>query len=379
MKIAILDIEWYNKASFMPNATCMKLSSYHQQKGDLCFLILDRFDFTLDYDILYAVRTSVGGKLPQELKVRDKRTNLIGPGFKFYDRYMVELPSAIAACRPDYLLYPLKEENRYNNVNMIQFYSNGIRLPVIQDPMRGTKKSTDTLIIDDDFWNHNSEDIQKCLDILNEFHCKNIMFSKPISLKSIVSSEKVQDLFLSLNYRRGSVIEFVNDCGGKYNEEILMFLKKFKDKNPSHAFPPIHFPSITMDHNTHPELAIKDVERCLDIVTRGKKMGVRIYIDSPHRQDTPFWMYFEVLEIWTKYNYNMSLIESMLVSSGWYHKTDVYHIIDNKILWSMETADMLFTLCNRHPDIIKKYGFIQWEDKEFRYPNFNRLYLGEKI
>ena len=39
MRVAMLDLDWYNHQSFVPNEKCMKLSSFHKQCGDLVFLV----------------------------------------------------------------------------------------------------------------------------------------------------------------------------------------------------------------------------------------------------------------------------------------------------------------------------------------------------
>jgi len=119
----------------------MKLSSYHKQRGDIVNFAENSYYLRLDFDTMYVVREGAAGSLPAGIPLCDPRVYLIGKGFRFYERYMKEIPEVISACRPDYLLYRMDEDNKMTRANIIQFYSNGKRLPLIQDYHNAIKKA----------------------------------------------------------------------------------------------------------------------------------------------------------------------------------------------------------------------------------------------
>lgn len=376
MRVTIVDVEWYNKSSFTPNITCMKLSSYHQQLGDLVTLANDEFDIKMDFDIMYVIREKISGSLPPGVKVRDKKVNLIGPGFKFYDRYMAELPAVVAACRPDYLLYPIKEENKVSKADMVQFYSKGERLKLIQDYTNAYKKSKFVYVVDKDFWSKNVEDIKACLEILKKNGNKNIIFKEGISLKAVVYNPEVRELFLSVDFMKESLINFINDCEAQQYEDVIQFLVDFA-KTHNNKFPPIHFKSITFDHNKYPHLVIDEIERCIRMIVDGKKVGVQIYIDAPPRKDTPFWYYFEELEFWCKHQHKQSFVEHMLTTASKMHRTSIYNVMQHKLMWSSVQAELLKDLYRKRPEMIDKYGWIQWEDLTFPFYDLTQVIGGK--
>lgn len=207
-KITIIDVEWYNGYSRIPKPLCMKLSSYHKQTGDLINFAETSWQIKLDFDVMYVVREGAAGSLPKEIPLHNDKVYLIGNGFRYYTRYLKELPTAIDACRPDYLLYKVDEENKMTAANIIQFYSrDGKRLPVIQDYHRGAKGSRWNLVIDDDFWMKARADVVACCQMLK--HDKNVVFQKEVRLDDMLKDEVVQNAFLGLDYKRGCLMKLV--------------------------------------------------------------------------------------------------------------------------------------------------------------------------
>ena len=115
----------------MPNVNCMRLSSYHKQKGDEVNFIEEEFQQTLQYDRIYIFREKETTDLPSRKILDDKKTVLLGQGFKYFGAK--ELNEVIIACRPDYLLYNIKEENQYSNANFITFYAKNKLITKRQD------------------------------------------------------------------------------------------------------------------------------------------------------------------------------------------------------------------------------------------------------
>lgn len=152
MRVTIVDLEWYNHTSFVPNPRCMKLSSYHKQKKDTVNFATNVNELLIDYDIMYVVRESIlGGGFPEEIDLLDERLQLIGEGLKYYSRYVGDIDDVVAACRPDYLLYPIKDENKMSKANIAQFFSGGKLLPVTQNYKNTYSKVHYTYVTDKGF------------------------------------------------------------------------------------------------------------------------------------------------------------------------------------------------------------------------------------
>jgi hypothetical protein len=197
MLIGIWDIDFfYDKKSW--SYACMKLSSFHKQKGDKVFLIQTNFDLEGKYDILYIYRNSSVYELPPVKFFFDKKNRFFG-NCSFLNNY--EIPDIIWACRPDYTLYPL-EKNKLYRSNAIQFFDlNGKMLPRVQKADNAFKNKHN-LIIDECFWKSTREDQLKALSLLQGK--KNISFLYPISMNSILSDEIIKDKFFSLDLAKGA-------------------------------------------------------------------------------------------------------------------------------------------------------------------------------
>ena len=373
MRVTIIDLDWYNKVSFLPNVKCMKLSSYHQQLGDLVSFPQNEYELLLDYDKMYIIRESMDGTIPKKLPLRSEKVYLMGKFFKkYYSRYAEdEFTDVIAACRPDYLLYPLKEENKMTKANIVQFYNGDKRLPKLQNFKNAYTKNQYTLVVDDGFWARDKKDIIECVKVLKS--CQNIVFSKEISLKSIIYDSELKNLFFSMNFKEGSMIKFVNDCEVGKEQDIMDFLKEYQEKFTTQRIPPIYFNSLTMDHNADHTLAIKDFERCLDIIYRAKQQQVKIYIRAPRRADTPFWYFFEELEAWCKYRPRDSFVEHMFYVNQVVYKAPVELIMQNKLQWNTVQSQMFEELYRKYPDLINKYAYLRWGDEEFTRMDLDKI------
>lgn len=105
----------------MPNVKCMKLSSYHKQKGDTVNFVTEKFHISLQHDICYIIKEQDNTPMPSKSILDSNTTKLLGDGFKYYNRK--ELSEIIVACRPDYLLYEVNENNSFTNANIVNFYA----------------------------------------------------------------------------------------------------------------------------------------------------------------------------------------------------------------------------------------------------------------
>ena len=230
MKITIWDMDFYYKKSFVPNPLAMKISSFHKQQGDLVNFVSDEYEIFMSYDIYYLIREKDLTPKPPGRLLDDVKVRLIGRGMRFF-RETWNPPEVIAAVRPDYQLYPEKEQDAYYNANIVQFYHNGNRLSLKQPFENAIKYHKKTLVIDKEFWDVSYEDIILCLQELTKY--KNIAFLHPINLKKILKNSTVSDLFTKLDYSPGTIFRFRNNYGQDYEDAIVIFelIQKMKKYN----------------------------------------------------------------------------------------------------------------------------------------------------
>lgn len=198
MKVTIVDLDWYSKKSFVPNAKCMKIASYYRQQQAIVNFATNSYELRMDYDKMYVIRENfINGGIPEEIKLLDDKVILIGSGLKFYDRYQEDIDSVMAACRPDYQLYPLTEENKMSKADVVQFFYNDKLLPQIQDYHSTYHKKHNTYVVDRKFWEYNEADIEKCFEKLKKD--KNIYFSGGLDLNIIFQSKNKTKMLQKLN------------------------------------------------------------------------------------------------------------------------------------------------------------------------------------
>lgn len=192
-------MDFYYKKTFVPNPVAMKVSSFHKQQGHIVNFVENEFEINLSFDLYYIFRElEKTPRAPGHL-VDNKNSRLIGRPMRFFDNYW-EPNEIIAAVRPDYLLYPEKNERAaYYNAEVVQFYHKGKRLPILQPFGNTARFHRKTLVIDKekDFWEASTKDMLEVLEELSQY--KNIAFTEPISLKRIMENKKVRELFVNLH------------------------------------------------------------------------------------------------------------------------------------------------------------------------------------
>lgn len=360
MRVTIIDLDWYNKISFLPNPICMKLSSYHKQMRDLINFPKDGFEIKMSYDLMYVVSKQKKIKIPSEINCRDKNVRLFGENFKFLKQYMKDIPDEVAACRADYTLYKLSENNKMANINVVQFFNNGRMLRKIQDFRSSLSGVKNTLIIDKDFWGYKEDDIEICVDMLKDY--KNICFEYPIDILKIIKSEKLKKLFYSLNFYTSKDIEFINNATTEEeSENVIQFLIEYKEHKPNQAFIPIYFKTKTLPHNI--ENAAHDLRRCLRIAFIAKQNMVPIFFQAPERIDSPFWFYFEELEAWSIYGFKDSWIEQMTRSTRLRFNCSTERILYDSLKWNTPSINYFLDIARYDLSMIEKYGYLEWGDK----------------
>jgi len=362
----------------------MKISSFHKQQGDLVNFVTEESHIKMIYDLFYVIREKTSTKRVPGALLDDKRTRLLGATFKHIPNAW-DINAVIAACRPDYMLYPEKERDPYYNANIIQMYYNGQKLEVIQPFENTIKHHRKTLVIDKEFWDVSNENIILSLQELSKY--KYLAFSAPIKLKKLIKNNQILNLFLELDFSPGTVFKFQNNIGSTFSEvkEMYDFIERLKEKNPDVYIGAIPVRAMSCDHWEARAAAVDDLERCLQIMEEAKRRKIHVNLIAPDRREieTPYWYYFEPIEAWSKQFEEKSYIEFMLHSSVERFNLPWYAILNDSMKWSLPNANFLLELLVRKPEWIEKYCVRQWGEKklELDLVNWDKVnqYKGVKI
>lgn len=365
MRVTIVDLDWYNNLSFVPNPTCMKISSYYKQLGYSVNFALKDFEIMLSYDIIYLVREKLTGKIPSCINIRDARVRLVGKAFRFYSNYVRELDDAILACRPDYMLYDLPLSNREANNCYVQFYGNNGRLPMIQDYHSAYEKAKDIVVIDENFWSKNIEDVRYCCEILKKE--RNIVFSKPISLKILAKETKKRKFLLGLKLKQMYSCTFVSDFEESDNTEVMEFIKEFRETFPHHVVKPIEFKIWRPGYED-----IDNIQYGLELAKTAKMMEVPIILKAPEREEAALWSYYEDLEAWSRNDFRTSYVDYVAGIQSRISKLEKIVVLEHEIHWSMVPMQNLADICRRRWKIVRDYGFLAWGDKTTEYVDLSK-------
>ena len=361
MRVTIVDLEWYNRKSFVPNPKCMKISSYYKQLNALVNFALNKFDLLMDYDEMYVVRESLtGGVFPVEIDLLNPNVHLIGEGLKFYERYMKDIDDIMAACRPDYLLYPLREENKMAKADVVQFFADGKLLPDIQDYHNTYGKKHYTYVTDKGFWNYNEKDIAKCVEKLKKD--KSIVFADGLDLDVILSNKNKLKMLKKLKVEwRDEKISVTLDNDVK----ISRFLN-FLEGVPEAARASMSLSSkmiFSGDHFKQSSLAIRDFHRYFKLVGILKQKRVHLRLIAPPRLLSPLWFYFEDIESWTTYRPHLSFVEFMTELPCKDHDVDIEYLLNRTLIWTNDSVYRMMYLFRDYPEMMSTTAFIQWDER----------------
>lgn len=353
MTIAIWDLDWFEKTTTMPNVGCMKLSSYHQQKGNTIVFIQDITDLNIAYDRLCIFKERNDTPINYKPYLTMPTTSLFGKGFTYYK--VSKLGKIIWACRPDYLLYPKTVENAYTNANIITFFCGTERLNQFQDFHNTNLHHKKTIVADKEFWNTADEDLLWCFNYLKQE--KNIAFSEPISLRKLIGNTVLQQKFLDLNFSTGTEFRWRNNLGDDIEsaQKIVYFMLQLREKTKS------RLGAIPFRATTVPDYGQNDVApqviRCLQISKLFKENKLECLFIAPPKSCREF----ELLEKWTRTSFKLSFVEFILhfrcLVSGATWST----ILNNPSSW--DSPDILFLVSLLVNPTYKDYQenlFVQW-------------------
>lgn len=377
MNITIWDLDFFYKKTIMPNINCMRLSSYHKQKGDKINFVSQETHLNLAFDILYISRELDITPMPSRKYIDDKRTQLIGSGFRYYGAK--ELNAVVVACRPDYLLYEMEKTNQYTNANFITFYAGNKLIKSRQDWHNTKANRKKTIVTDKYFWKAEEQDILYCLEVLkNE---KNVAFLEPISLSRILNNKNIREKFLELHFSTGTKFKWKNDYSSNYPEvlNIISFIKELRIKTKSDlGFIPIK--AITIEHTNENDFNL-DFLRCIQIIAAFKQAKIKCVVIAPKQVlSSLYYKFFYMLEIWTRYYIKLSYIEFILHDLCAQEGTLWYVILNNPIKWKNIYIDnLLYMLIDDSWDNYKHLLFVQWGIEELNSNKINYDIIKQNI
>lgn len=369
MVVAIWDVEWYHKQSFIPNVKCMKLSSYHKQKGDTTFLISEIQHLSFAYDTLYIIKEKTTTPMPPRKLLDDNRTILIGAGLTMFK--CKQLGKVIMACRPDYLLYDTEEKDKFGNANFITFFAGSELITTRQDHHNTKRFHHFTIVADKYLWKATDEEILYCLSELK--NDKNLMFLEPISLQRILSNNLIREKFLQLHFSKGTPFKWKNDYSSSNVEEIIRFMTDLRTITKSD----LGFIPIKAAESNNEEI---EIMRCLHIIDTFKQHKTRCIIINNTKANG----IFEWFEIWTRYLPELSFVEFVVHNYCRQHGVLWHTVLNNSIHWHGEQIDYLLHLlaidkwANYRHCLLRQWGSNELNGRMINYDyirqNINILY-----
>lgn len=308
MKVTIWDMDYYyskvKKNCFNPDV--MKISSYHKQMGDTVTLVESKDDIYRPYDLYYIVKEK--DKLPHPPKDFFLNPKVKWWGKAYASRIKWNMSDAMLGCRPDYLLYPERNTAFERSEQVRLFNNNAELLPLIQD-WTNTFKNKYVIVTDTAMWFSDTNSIIKALDLLEPL--KKISFFEPIWLQKIISNKSIKEKFLNLHFSPGSKISWLT-IKIEQMEEVISFIKEFKEKFPNIAIGEIIVDWHEKDHWVDKNNALQDFENLKKWIIKCKKEGVRLTLKMPEsRFETPYFEVFEELSYWSRGDFDYSWLEHL--------------------------------------------------------------------
>jgi len=176
MKISIWDLDYYHAKDKVNcfNVNAMKISSFHKQQGDNINFVTRERDIYRPYDVYYIFKDNLETPNPPLDFFTNSKVKWCG---KAYSIKAWQIPDAILACRPDYLLYP-EHNTRLERAELIRLIgNNNTLLPITQD-WRNVFKDKYCIVTDENLWTCSEDVILAALDKIKDI--SNISFTAPI-------------------------------------------------------------------------------------------------------------------------------------------------------------------------------------------------------
>lgn len=272
MVIMLWDLDWYfsKDKTNMINMDVMQVSSYHKQQNHSVYMVLSKFDIKRNWDYMYIFKNNKEVPLPPLSFMLDNQRKIRKIGAAWNDPF--ELSQIVAACRPDYFIYPNMLKYTATPYEKSEFWrfldNNGNFIQLIQDASR-KEKGNFVVIADSKLWEKDVEIILKVLEkgrLLN----KNVSFLEPISIEKLTSDKRLTNKFFELKFMNKNNIRFCDIT--KYNvKKFVQFYIDFKKLYKTVVFEPIEID------------AAKNIDDCIEIVTECFKNNIPIRIISSQK------------------------------------------------------------------------------------------------
>lgn len=239
MNVMIWDIEWYYAAdkTNLINVDAMKISSYHKQCGDNVYLVKSKFDIKREWDMMYICKENEDSPTPPlSLTLNNSKVIKIGNGWRKPD----SLNKIVAACRPDYLLYPNMQKQNNTAIERSEYWrfldDEGKMLPLIQDASRQEKKNF-VIVVDKGLWDKDEKIILQVLKKIQDLG-KYVSFLEPISIEKLLSNKTLIQQFLELKFKQNNNIRWT-ELNLDNADIFISFYQVFKRKHKNIVFQPL--------------------------------------------------------------------------------------------------------------------------------------------
>jgi hypothetical protein len=338
MTVFILDMDWIFDKNDMPNPDCMRLSSFHKQRGDKVYFVGDMTELAMTYDKLYVFSSSDSTPMLSSKIMNDERTTLFGTKFALCGAK--KLGTVIMSCRPDYLLYDIKDEksNSYARANFITFFVGNDKIKRRQEWKNTKKGAKRTIVTDDCLWKQKPELIIQCLAELQEE--RNIAFLNPISLKVLVENKEVRNFFVNLHFMKGTIFKWRNDLGSDDSSaaaicEFFYILKQHTKSNVGRV------PLLPTINNNWEE----DLERLLKAISIFKQNKVKCFLPPLSNTSHPIYSW---LTSWLDKGWENSFIEEMVFFDVASKGTRWMNVINTPSFWQSKKTRFLIKLLDQN-------------------------------
>lgn len=291
-KVSIWDMDYYYNRDNSPNPDVMRIASYHKQMGDEVNFVLKEEDTFRPYDLYYVVREKDETPTPPAQFYTDHKVKWWGNAVRPLVHW--RMSRVMMACRPDYLLYPRKENGDIDRNQIIRLFDDKSQpLGKIQDYRNSFSGFKYTVEEDSSMWYSSVENIEKALEVLSE--CKNLSFSKAIWTPKLLANKNIQDLFLKLKLTSGSKLEW-SPITIEQLPQMFELWQECKKVWPRVKVGTVYVKYNQQEHWKDRQAALDDFEIMKKAIVYGKQLKMPICpVRIIKRLDTPYFALFEEL------------------------------------------------------------------------------------
>ena len=341
MKVTIWDLDYYyaknKKNCFNPDA--MKISSYHKQSGDTVLLVQTQDDINRPYDLYYIIKEKEKTPQPPTSFFLNPKVRWWGKCYRM--RINWKMNDVMLGCRSDYQLYPAKD-TKIEKSEHVRLFNNDLKLIPKFQSWKNSYGDKFLIVTDSsDMWFADKNSLMIALQRLQEG--KNISFLEPIWLQKLISDKEIREEFLKLKFTPGSQINWmsikINDFAAAW-EFILEFKKNFPYVAAGNII--IDYRRKDKSHWEDKQNAIEDFNTVKQLICRCKKEKFKVQIRMPNsRFETPYFLIFETLAEWTKYNFQESWLEFISKRYGQIKNADMADYWCHPQKWDEVFRDLL--------------------------------------